>query len=245
MSQPTAITSAILDTVLALLAPFFLAATNGDLAAARVAAGQMLADYNAETREELRLAAEVISFGFQALEALSQAAAPDLPINRVMRLRGSAVSLNRSAQQNQRKLDQLQRARKAAEKAEATEQPQPAPAQPAPAQPAPAQPAPAQPAPAQPGMDAAAGLLEFARDAIQAHGSKNPRAWLQSAKKRRMVQKMAEDGRRRVAEHQKRMAEQARAAEAAAASQAAPNPAATAPAEMIPPATAPAPQPTA
>lgn len=51
-----------------------------------------------ETEDELRLAASIIGFSFQALEALGQAAAPDRPITRTLRLRGGAVSLNRACQ---------------------------------------------------------------------------------------------------------------------------------------------------
>lgn len=74
----------------------------------------MLVAYRVETDEELGLAAEVISFGCHALQALSQAMEPDLSLNKIIRLRGSAVSLSREAHRNQRKLDQLQRDRLAA-----------------------------------------------------------------------------------------------------------------------------------
>ncbi|MGD0105550.1 MAG: hypothetical protein ABSC06_16135, partial [Rhodopila sp.] len=84
------------------------------------AARQMLAAYHAETPDELSLAAEIISLQFHALEALSDAADPDLSLNRKLRLRGSAVSLSRESHKAQRKLDQLQRARRAGT------QPQPA-----------------------------------------------------------------------------------------------------------------------
>ena len=78
--------------------------------AARHAASHLLAAYNVATEEELGLAGEIVSFGFHALEALSEAAAPDLSMNQKLRLRGSAVSLSREAHKAQRKLDQLQKA---------------------------------------------------------------------------------------------------------------------------------------
>ena len=65
----------------------------------------------AETEEELRLAADIIGFGFHALDALGQAMAPDLPLKDVLSLRGSAVNLNRQSHRSQRKLDQLRRDR--------------------------------------------------------------------------------------------------------------------------------------
>jgi hypothetical protein len=106
----TTMNQAILDTVLGHLALFFLAATAGDMTKARQAAAQTIAAYHPQSPEELTLASEIISFSFQALEALGQAAAPDLSLNRTLRLRGSAVSLSRESHKARRKLDQLQRA---------------------------------------------------------------------------------------------------------------------------------------
>jgi len=104
--------AAILETVLIRLAALFLTGAGGDITAARHAALQMLGAYQPETEAELRLAANIIGFGLQALEALAQASTPDLSITRVLRLRGSAVSLNREATKAQRGLDQLQKARR-------------------------------------------------------------------------------------------------------------------------------------
>jgi hypothetical protein len=81
MSLASLLPSVILDTVLGRLALLFLTGAVGDLTAARRAAGQMLAAYHPGTEDELRLAAEIISFSFHALEALSQAADPDLSLN--------------------------------------------------------------------------------------------------------------------------------------------------------------------
>jgi hypothetical protein len=111
MSALSAFNQAILNTILARLALLFLTAA-GDPEQARQAAADALAGYDAQTEEELRLAAEIISFGFHALEALAQATEPDHSANRVLRLRGSAVSLSREAHKSQRKLDQLQRIRR-------------------------------------------------------------------------------------------------------------------------------------
>jgi hypothetical protein len=119
MSLPATIAPDVLDIILGHLASLFLCA--GDPAAARHAASQMLAAYKAETEQELHLAADIISFGLHALEALSQATAPDLSPNQVLRLRGSAVSLSRESHKAQRKLDQLQRARRAAPRQPAAE----------------------------------------------------------------------------------------------------------------------------
>jgi len=122
---------AVLETILTRLAALFLTGANGDTTAARHAAAQMLAAYHPETFAELTLAANIIAFSFQALEALSQSAGPDISLTRILRLRGSAVSLSRESAKAERRLSELQKARQ-----------QPAPAQEAEIQPVPAQPEP-------------------------------------------------------------------------------------------------------
>ena len=126
MSLPANIPAAILETILTHLATLFLTGAAGHTIAARQAAAQMLAAYNPENEAELRLAATVIGFSFHALEALSQATDPDLSLTRVLRLRGGAVSLSRQSANAERRLAQLQKARRQAILA------QPGEAQPAP-----------------------------------------------------------------------------------------------------------------
>jgi hypothetical protein len=123
----TTFPAAVIETILARLAMIFLAGASGDNSAARQAAQQMLIAYNPQTEDELCLAANIISFNFQALEALGQAANPDQPITRVLRLRSGAVSLSREAEKARRSLSQLQKARQQAQQAEA---PQPEPVMP-------------------------------------------------------------------------------------------------------------------
>jgi hypothetical protein len=101
----------ILDTILDHLARLFLTGAQGDEAAARDAAFRMLAAYNPESEDELRLAANIISFSFHALEALGQTTTPDMPITRILRLRGSAVSLSCESHKAERRLDQLRNTR--------------------------------------------------------------------------------------------------------------------------------------
>src|SRR5476649_2930005 len=145
MSLPATIAPAILDTVVGRLAVLFLTGAAGDMTAAREAARQMLAAHNAETLGELTLAAEVISLQLHTLEALSYAADPQLSLNNILRLRGSAVSLSRESHKAQRKLDQLQAARRAGTTAPTTEVP----------------------TPTLPAVGNALELIETARDAIQ------------------------------------------------------------------------------
>ncbi|HEX3574708.1 MAG TPA: hypothetical protein VHU42_08925 [Rhodopila sp.] len=110
MSQPAAITAAFLDKILTLLAPLFLAATGGDMAAARDAVRSTLANSHARTDAELRLTALVIAFGFGALDALGKAVDPDLSVNQVLRLRTNATALSRASHQNQAVLDRMHKA---------------------------------------------------------------------------------------------------------------------------------------
>jgi hypothetical protein len=120
--------AAVLETILTHLAGLFLTGAAGDITAAREAAAQMLTAYHPQTEDELRLAANVISFSFQALEALGQAATPDMPLTKILRLRGSAVSLSRESFKAQRRLDKLQTARRAGIPTETQAEPaQPAP----------------------------------------------------------------------------------------------------------------------
>jgi hypothetical protein len=141
MPLPATLPAAILETILTGLATLFLAGAGGDPAAARHAALHMLGAYHPETEDELRLAAKIVCFSFQALAALGQAAAPDLPLTRILRLRSGAVSLSRESAKAERRLGQLQKARQQGIQA------QPAEAGTADAQPVEVQPEPAQPAP--------------------------------------------------------------------------------------------------
>ena len=124
----TNLPQAILETILTRLAGLFLIGAGGDTTAARHAAAQMLAAYHPQTEDELCLAASIVSFSFQSLEALGQATTPDMPLTRILRLRGGAVTLSREADKARRRLDQLQKARQQGLPAET----QPAPAQPEP-----------------------------------------------------------------------------------------------------------------
>jgi hypothetical protein len=175
------IAQAILDTIIGRLALLFLAGAAGDMTAAREAARQMLAAHGPETPNELTLAAEIVSLQLHTLEALSYAADPDLPLNKIVRLRGSAVSLSRESHKAQRKLDQLQSARRAG-LAVPSESPQPQPASP-------------------PRIDNALGIIEAARDAIATAKKTGGHNWSQSLQKRMTAQRMAEKMKKKQAEY--------------------------------------------
>ncbi|HET6608685.1 MAG TPA: hypothetical protein VFG62_18565 [Rhodopila sp.] len=98
---------AFLQTILHQIALLLLQGAGGDMEAARQAAMATLAAYHPRTEIELRLAARIISFNLQALGALAQAADPDMPLTRVLRLRTGAVSLSREAEKAERRLEKL------------------------------------------------------------------------------------------------------------------------------------------
>src|ERR1700757_547068 len=93
------------------IALLLLEGAGGDMDNARHAAAATLSAYDPQTEAELRLAARIISFSLQAGEALAQAADPDMPLTRVLRLRTGAVSLSREATKAERHLEQLREAR--------------------------------------------------------------------------------------------------------------------------------------
>jgi hypothetical protein len=124
MSLAKTLPAAVLETILTRLATLFITGAAGDMAAAREAAVQMLTAYHPQTEDELSLAANTIGFSFHALEALGQASTPDMPLTKILRLRGSAVSLSRESHRAQRRLDQLQKASR--EGISAATQPEPA-----------------------------------------------------------------------------------------------------------------------
>ena len=165
---------AILETILGRLAILFLTGAGGDLSAARQAAQQMLANYHPETEDELRLAAEIISFGFHALEALSQAAEPTMSLNQKLRLRGSAVSLSRESHKSQRKLDQLQNARRLGAESPSGTIPQP------------------RPEPVRPKVDKALQLIADTREIMaQANTDSGELTWTQAYQKRQAAKRIA------------------------------------------------------
>jgi hypothetical protein len=181
MSLCATLPTAILDTVLGRLALLFLSGAAGDLITARDAATRLLAGYDPETDNELRLAAAIISFSFHALEALSQAATPDMPLAKILRLRGSAVSLSRESHKAERRLDQLQKARCAGTLAqpEATNAPQPATES------------------SSPQIDQAIALIEANRQATETTG----KTWTQSYQQRQTARRIAENLKKNQAAH--------------------------------------------
>jgi hypothetical protein len=159
MSLPTTLPAAVLGTILERVALLFLSGAAGDMQAAREAAEQMLASYQPQTVYELRIAAQAITFSFHALEALSQASTPDMPMTKILRLRGSAVSLSRESHKAERRLDQLQKPRQ-----DGAPQSEPAAAAPNP-----------------PRVEKAIALVEATRQEIQPCVNNTPPTWSKPA----------------------------------------------------------------
>lgn len=180
MSLPAHIASAILEMVIGRLAILFRASAGGEIAAARHAVTQMLAGFRPETPDQLTLAAEIIAFHLQTLEALSDAAKPEMTLNQIIRLRGAAVALSREAHKARRKLDQLQRPRREKAKAAPVQAPVEAPVQ----TPVAATVEPTNPAPANPNTTAPAAPKPAAVATAQ--------TWSQSLQQRMKAQRKAE-----------------------------------------------------
>ena len=114
MSLSTTLDPVFFDTIAFGLVQCFLTAAGGEQEAARRAARNLLMSYNVATEEELRLAAQIATFSLGALQILAKSMDPDLPLNAVLRLRGSANAQQRSANQCQRTLDKLRAERRVA-----------------------------------------------------------------------------------------------------------------------------------
>ena len=165
----TRVDPTILGTILGRLAVLFLSGANGDLSIARDAAMKSLTAYHPETETELRLAAEIISFSFHALEALSQAATLDMPLTKILRLRGSAVSLSRESHKSQRRLDQMQRNRGAGIPAKPTTRPEPS----------------------RPRIEKALASIATTRDAMAAGTKDGDKTWTQRYRERATAKRLA------------------------------------------------------
>jgi hypothetical protein len=108
MTQPTTHRppSILLSLIATLLAPTFLCVTGGDLTLAHMAAIETINDYRARNNVDLIAIAQIIACGLAALGSLSQSMEDDISLSMTLRLRGNAVALNRSAEQNRRVLTQ-------------------------------------------------------------------------------------------------------------------------------------------
>jgi hypothetical protein len=160
---------ALLRTVLHQIALLLLNGAGGDMEAARQAAAVTLSAYAPRTEVELHLAARIVSFSLQSLEALAQAANPEMPLTRVLRLRTGAVSLSREAEKAERRLEKL-RENRATEEAEDLPEPE---------------------FPEAAGIEKATALIDDNRK-IAAYAQAHGLTWSQAMKQRRREQRLAE-----------------------------------------------------
>jgi hypothetical protein len=94
----------LMNLIITLLTPMFLAAAEGNLTFARQAALETLNAYRAETGSDLITVAKIIGFGLAALAALSLSMADDLPIPAMLRLHASANASDRAEHRNRQAL---------------------------------------------------------------------------------------------------------------------------------------------
>jgi hypothetical protein len=111
MTETTADIDKILDPsdillalIVSLLAPMFAGVTAGDIDRASMAALETINACRARGHTDLIAVGHVIGFGLAALSSLSLSMAGDIPVSTVLRLRGSAIACNRSAEQHRRGL---------------------------------------------------------------------------------------------------------------------------------------------
>jgi hypothetical protein len=105
----------LLNLIVALLAPLFLTASDGNIAFARLAAIETVSAYRARSQADLITIALIVACGLAALGSLGLSMADNLSVSMALRLRGNAVALNRAADQNRKALTASQAPSEAAE----------------------------------------------------------------------------------------------------------------------------------
>jgi hypothetical protein len=98
----------LINLIVTLLAPMFIAAAGGNTGRARVAALETLTSYQARSHASLVKVANIIAFGLATLGSLSLSMGDDLDIPAILRLRSNANALDRSTDRNERALKALQ-----------------------------------------------------------------------------------------------------------------------------------------
>ena len=99
----------LVDLIIALLAPMFLWSCEGDVVLARAAAAETLNAYCAADNLSLIRAAKVLALDLATLSSISLSMVDDASASLALRLRGNAVSLDRSAERNRAALERDRR----------------------------------------------------------------------------------------------------------------------------------------
>ena len=97
--------NSFLETIIAFLMPYFIAASR-DKHEARSEILDTLAAYETRTRAEMLQAAHIIAFGMTTLDVLAEAKTAEMSQSMRLRYRSCANSLNRSTLQTEKALDQ-------------------------------------------------------------------------------------------------------------------------------------------
>jgi hypothetical protein len=97
--------NSFLETIIAFLMPYFIAASR-DKNEARSEILDTLAAYETRTRAEMLQAAHIIAFGMTTLDVLAEAKTAEMSQSMRLRYRSCANSLNRSTLQTEKALDQ-------------------------------------------------------------------------------------------------------------------------------------------
>lgn len=103
-NHPVSPADVLLHVILTLLAPLFLVESGGDIQVARMAALETVNAYRASNHLNLIAVAQIIACNLTALGSLGLSMADDISLSMLLRLRGNAVALNRSAEQSRRVL---------------------------------------------------------------------------------------------------------------------------------------------
>jgi hypothetical protein len=111
----------LMHLIVTLLVPMFLAASDGNLYYAHLAALETVTAYRTRTHVDLVAVAQIVAFGFAALGSLSLSFTDDLSLPMILRLRGNANACSRSAEQNRRALNDSRAARQARNEAGAAD----------------------------------------------------------------------------------------------------------------------------
>jgi len=107
------------EQVVSALVPFFLNEASDNHRDARAAAWHMVMSYNPVSGKQIQLSAQIVAFCFAALDCLRCSMERDMPVRVLLRLRGSAVALNRLGNKCHKILEAQRRAPDAVELEEA------------------------------------------------------------------------------------------------------------------------------
>ena len=94
----------LMNFIIIVLAPMFLTAAGADIGFARMAVVETIRAYQPRNQADLIAVAQIVASGLAALGSLSLSMADNLPLPMILRLRGNANALNRSAEQHRRTL---------------------------------------------------------------------------------------------------------------------------------------------